>query len=46
MFKWAKFKTNIGVGSPVRELPTTRSDLYYVKIKTMADFKKVFKKKD
>lgn len=39
-----KFKMNIGVGSPVRELPTKSSDLGKKKIKTMKDFKKALKK--
>lgn len=36
---WFKFRMNIGVGSPVRDLPTTQSDL--VNIKTLTDLKKV-----
>ena len=41
-----RFQTRIGEAGPVRDLPTTASDLSAPKIKTLEDLKTALRRKD
>lgn len=43
LFAWGRFKTNLGKGSPVKDLPTKTSDLRGKKVTDIEGFKEALK---